>query len=95
MPPAARVGDQTGHPGTIGPPIPLPSVFIGGGPAITVGTPHICTMPPPAGPHGVEAITGPCSSTVFIDGKPAARVGDLAVAAPILGPGCPTVLIGG
>ncbi|TGA86236.1 PAAR domain-containing protein, partial [Streptomyces palmae] len=43
--PAARVGDPTGHPGTIGPP-GVPTVLIGGKPAATVGTPHICAAPP-------------------------------------------------
>ena len=47
MPMAARVGDPTGHPGVIGPP-GVPTVLIGGMPAATVGTPHICSFPPPA-----------------------------------------------
>ena len=45
MPPAARVGDPTGHPGVIGPP-GVPTVLIAGMPAATVGTPHICSFPP-------------------------------------------------
>ena len=44
MPPAARVGDPTGHPGVIGPP-GVPTVLIAGMPAATVGTPHICSFP--------------------------------------------------
>lgn len=92
---AARVGDATGHPGVIGPPLGVPTVFIGGQPAATVGTPHTCTMPPPAGPHGMTPIAQG-SATVFIEGRPAARVGDVtACGSPIVGPGCPTVLIGG
>jgi uncharacterized Zn-binding protein involved in type VI secretion len=95
MPAAARVGDPTGHPGVISPP-GVPTVLIGGKPAATVGTPHTCSMPPPAGPHGQNALVPPGSRTVRIGGMPAARVGDLtACGAPIVPPGCPTVLIGG
>ena len=94
MPPAARVGDPTGHPGVIGPP-GVPTVLIGGKPAATVGTPHICSFPPPA-VHPPTAIVPPGCPTVLIGGMPAARVGDLTgCGAPILPPGCPTVLIGG
>ncbi|WP_435768417.1 PAAR domain-containing protein [Nocardioides sp. SYSU DS0651] len=92
--PAARAGDLTGHPGTILPP-GVPTVLIGGLPAATVGSQHACSMPPPAGPHPPSPIVKG-SLTVLIGGKPAARVGDLAgCGAPILPPGCPTVLIGG
>lgn len=91
MPPAARVGDPTGHPGTIGPP-GVPTVLIGGMPAATVGTPHACAFP--AG-HPPNAIAPPGCPTVLIGGLPAARMGDLtACGAPIV-LGCPTVLIGG
>ncbi|WP_228182245.1 PAAR domain-containing protein [Streptomyces anulatus] len=89
--PAARVGDPTGHPGTVGPPGVL-SVLIGGKPAATVGTAHLCSSP---AAHPPTAIVPPGSSTVFIGGQPAARVGDLAgCGSPVLS-GCPTVLIGG
>lgn len=94
MPPAARVGDPTGHPGTIGPP-GVPTVLIGGLPAATVGTPHICAMPPPAGPHPGAPIAPPGCLTVLIGGLPAARMGDLtSCGAPIV-MGAMTVLIGG
>lgn len=94
MPPAARVGDLTGHPGTIGPP-GVPTVLIGGLPAATVGTPHMCAFPGVV-PHPPNAIVPPGSLTVLIGGMPAARVGDMtACGAPIVPPGCPTVLIGG
>ncbi|MGW5151723.1 PAAR domain-containing protein [Rhodococcus koreensis] len=93
MPPAARVGDITGHPGVIGPPGVL-TVLIAGQPAATVGTPHICSFPPPA-VHPPTVIAGPGSATVLIGGMPAARVGDLsACGAPIVS-GAATVLIGG
>lgn len=55
--------------------------------------------------HG-GAITGPGALNVLVGGKPAARVGDMAMCplfsgnvshgvGPIGPPGCPTVLIGG
>ena len=93
MPPAARVGDQTGHPGLVGGP-GCPTVLIGGKPAATVGTPHACTFPG-VPPHPPSAILPPGCPTVLIGGQPAARLGDLAgCGAPIVS-GCPTVLIGG
>ena len=89
MPPAARVGDPTGHPGVIGPP-GVPTVLIGGMPAATVGTPHICSFPPPA-VHPPTAIVPPGCPTVLIGGMPAARMGDMsACGAPIV-MGAPTV----
>jgi len=88
---AARVGDPTGHPGTVGPP-GVTSVLIGGRPAATVGTLHQCASP--LG-HPPSPIAPPGSRSVFIGGRPAARVGDLSgCGAPILS-GCVTVLIGG
>jgi uncharacterized Zn-binding protein involved in type VI secretion len=94
MPPAARVGDPTGHPGSILPP-GVPTVLIGGLPAAVVGNPAVCTMPPPAGPHGVAPIAPPGCPTVLIGGRPAARLGDLtACGAPIVA-GAVNVLIGG
>lgn len=93
MPPAARVFDATGHPGVIQPP-GVPTVLIGGQPAATIGTPHLCSFPPPA-VHPPTAIVGPGCPTVLIGGQPAARVGDLAgCGAPIV-TGCVTVMIGG
>jgi uncharacterized Zn-binding protein involved in type VI secretion len=69
-------------------------VLIGGLPAATVGTPHICSFPPPA-VHPPSVIVPPGSTSVLIGGRPAARVGDLAgCGAPIV-VGQPTVLIGG
>ncbi|MCX4675625.1 PAAR domain-containing protein [Streptomyces sp. NBC_01433] len=88
---AARVGDPTGHPGTVGPP-GVPSVLIGGRPAATVGTAHQCASP---AAHPPSTIAPPGSSSVLIGGKPAARVGDLAgCGAPVVS-GCTSVLIGG
>ena len=92
MPPAARVGDPTGHPGIImGPGVP--TVLIAGMPAATVGTPHTCSFPPPAVHPPSTIVTG--SATVMIGGMPAARVGDTAACgAPII-LGALTVMIGG
>ena len=93
MPPAARVGDPTGHPGAITGP-GVPTVLIGGMPAAVVGDLHACSMPPLAGPHPPTPIAKG-SATVLIGGRPAARVGDLAgCGAPII-MGMLTVEIGG
>jgi len=71
------------------------TVLIGNLPAAVVGDLHTCSFPPPAGPHPPSPIVKG-SATVLIGGRPAARVGDLTgCGAPILPPGCPTVLIGG
>jgi uncharacterized Zn-binding protein involved in type VI secretion len=93
MPPAARVGDSTGHPGVLTGP-GNPTVLIGGMPACTVGDMHTCAFPPLAGPHPPSPIVMG-SATVLIGGKPAARVGDtVGCGAPII-TGAFTVLIGG
>ncbi len=93
MPPAARVTDPTGHPGTISGP-GVATVLIGGLPAAVVGDTHTCALPPTAGPHPPTPIVRG-SATVFIGGRPAARVGDVAgCGAPIVS-GMQTVLIGG
>ena len=93
MPPAARVGDPTGHPGTITGP-GVQTVLVGGLPAAVTGDLHTCAFPPPAGPHPPSPIVKG-STTVLIGGRPAARMGDLAgCGAPIVG-GAPTVMIGG
>ena len=91
MPPAARVGDPTGHPrGLTGPGVT--TVLIGGQPAIVAGDVHTCSFPPPP-PHPPTPMT-PGSATVLIGGRPAIRLGDLAgCGAPVIG-GLPTVQIG-
>jgi uncharacterized Zn-binding protein involved in type VI secretion len=92
MPPAARVGDSTAHPGAIiGPGVG--TVLIGGQPAAVMGDTHVCSFPPPA-VHAPSAIAKG-SATVMIGSKPAARIGDTAgCGAPIV-TGAFTVLIGG
>lgn len=92
MPPAARLGDPTGHPGSIAGP-GVPTVLIGGRPAAAVGDIHACAMPPLAGPHPPNPFPVG-SATVFVGGRPALRMGDVAgCGAPIVF-GEPTVLIG-
>lgn len=66
----------------------VPTVLIGGMPAAVVGDIAICTGPPDSIAMG--------STTVMIGGKPAARVGDSSShGGAIVGPGVPTVIIGG
>ena len=83
MPPAARVGDPTAHPGAITGP-GVATVLIGGMPAAVMGDMHACAMPPLAGPHPPSPILKG-SATVFVGGRPAARVGDMSgCGAPIV-----------
>lgn len=94
MPPAARVGDMTAHPGVITGP-GVATVLIGGMPAAVVGDLHTCSFPPPA-VHPPTPLVPPGCPSVLIAGRPAARVGDMSgCGAPILPPGALTVMIGG
>jgi uncharacterized Zn-binding protein involved in type VI secretion len=91
VPPAARVGDPTGHPGIIAGP-GVPTVLIGGMPASVVGDMHTCAFPPPAVHPPTPMALG--SFTVLIGGRPAVRLGDIAgCGAPVI-VGLPTVEIG-
>ena len=92
MPPAARVGDPTAHPGALSGP-GVPTVLIGGAPAATVGTMHACAFPNP--PHPPSPVVPPGCPTVLIGGRPAARMGDLTGCGAPIAAGLPTVLIGG
>jgi uncharacterized Zn-binding protein involved in type VI secretion len=93
MPPAARVGDPTGHPGTVTGP-GTPTVLIANQVAASSGDIHTCAMPPLAGPHPPNPFPKG-STTVLVGGRPALRMGDVAgCGAPIVA-GAPTVLIGG
>ena len=93
MPLAARVGDLTAHPGTVGGP-GAPTVLIGGQPAARVGDVHTCALPPPAGPHPPNPVST-ASSTVTICGLLAARLGDLTGCGAAIVTGSPNVSIGG
>jgi uncharacterized Zn-binding protein involved in type VI secretion len=92
MPPAARVGDTTGHPGTITGP-GVSTVLIGGMPAAVMGDMHSCAFPPPASHPPTPFAKG--SGTVLIGNRPALRTGDTAgCGAPVIA-GAFTVMIGG
>ncbi|MCA9177963.1 MAG: PAAR domain-containing protein [Planctomycetales bacterium] len=93
---AARIGDTVVCPAANGPvphvggPIILgePTVLIGMMPASRLGDQNVCVGPP--------GVIAKGSATVMIGNKPAARLGDQAGhGGNIVGPGCPTVLIGG
>lgn len=93
MPAAARVGDPTGHPGTITGP-GVATVLIAGQPAAVLGDLHACSFPSAASPHTPTPIARG-SATVMIGKRPAARVGDTAsCGAPVVS-GAWTVMIGG
>ena len=89
MLPAARVSDMIVSSATMGAPVPIippgaPTVLIAGMPAARVG--DSC---------GADAIVKG-SATVMIGGMPAARMADLTGAGgTVIGPGAPTVMIGG
>ncbi len=90
MPPAARVTDLSTHGGIIiGP--GAPTVLIGGLPAAVQLDNHVCPIPPP---HPTVSPFPVGSSTVFIGGKMALRVGDTCICGAGAAVGCPTVLIG-
>lgn len=102
MPPAARLGDQTAHGGTIGPPPPaaaakVATVFIGGQPAAVTGSKHICPVPPHAAMSaGNVLIPGPpAGGAVLIGGLPAAKMGDRTSCGATVVRGAPNVQIGG
>ena len=93
MPPAARLGDATAHPGTVTGP-GVPTVLIAGSPAAVAGDVHTCAFPPPAGPHPPSPFL-PGSATVLIGGRPALRIGDMAGCGAAIVVGAPTVMVGG
>lgn len=91
MPPAARVGDQTVHGGSVvGPGVS--TVLIGGMPAGVLGDLHACVIPPPSHIPSSPFIKG--SATVLISGRPALRAGDPAACGASVAVGAPTVMIG-
>lgn len=80
LPPIPHVGGPILPPGAV-------TVLVGGLPAAGMGDVCVCVGPPDS------IILG--STTVLIGGKPAARTGDMTAHGGTIGPGCPTVLIGG
>lgn len=95
--PAARVTDQTSHGTPLSPGPGSPTVLIGGKPAWRVGGDvHTCPLSDGPKPH-VGGTVAVGSTTVFINGLPAARQGDQVVEVGPPNPialGEPTVLIG-
>ena len=95
--PAARLGDATGHVTPLAPGLGSMRVLIGNRPAWrAIADTHACPLVDGLKPHvgGVVAVGSP---TVFIEGFPAARVGDQIVEVGAPNPivvGDPTVLIG-
>jgi uncharacterized Zn-binding protein involved in type VI secretion len=92
MPAAARVTDQTGHPGVITGP-GASTVLIGRMPAARIGDAHACSFPgnPPHPPTTIVKGSG----SVLRKGRPAARVGDMAACGASIVAGDFTVTIGG
>ena len=89
---AARITDLTSHPGMITGPGAV-NVLINGLPAARVGDLHVCTFPPPAGPHPPSPIAGG-SASVLIAGQPAARMGDAIGCGATIVSGSPNAVIG-
>ena len=91
MPPAARVGDVTPHPGVVTGP-GVPTVLIGGMPAAVATDIHTCSFPgtPPHPPTPFPV----GSATVMIGGRPALRVGDVCGCGASVLVGAPTVVVG-
>jgi uncharacterized Zn-binding protein involved in type VI secretion len=91
MPPAARIGDQSSHPGVITGP-GVATVLIESKPAAVVGDNHACSFRPPPHPP-LPIVIG--SMSVLIGGRPAARVGDSAGCGATIVLGAATVMVGG
>lgn len=89
MPPLARVGDPTDHPGVITGP-GIPTVLIAGQPAAVLGDTHTCGWVKGDG-HPPTAMTNG-SPTVLIGGRPAVRMGDTAACGAVVLSGAPTVV---
>ena len=95
--PAARVADQTSHGTPLGPGPGSTNVLIGGMPAWRAAADfHACPLVTGVVPH-VGGVVAMGSTSVFINGLPAARQGDMITeSAPpnSIAMGCPTVTIG-
>lgn len=95
--PAARLGDQTSHGTPLTPGIGSVNVLIGGKPAWRAAADvHVCPLVDGVKPH-VGGVVAVGSTSVLINGLPAARQGDQVVEAGapnaiLLGE--PTVLLG-
>lgn len=92
MPLASRILDLTDHPGAITGP-GATRVYIEKMLAARVGDGHACAFPPPAGPHGANAVLFG-SLSVFIENKAAARRGDTCACGASISTSAMTVGIG-
>lgn len=99
MPGVARLGDMTTGVGCFPPSaiisVPISTVLIGGVPAAAIGAecaPTHCGHVTHAGPLRL-VVTG--SSTVFFQGIPAARIGDLIADGDMIAEGSGNVIAGG
>ena len=92
---AARVGDPMLHGGFAGPGPGSENVTIGGRPALRAGDQALCPLATPC-LHGPAPLVS-TNTSVWINDRPAIRVGDFVVDAggnnPII-VGCPTVTVG-
>ena len=95
--PGARVADQTSHGTPLGPGPGSTNVLIGGMPAWRAAADfHACPLVTGVVPH-VGGVVAMGSTSVFINGLPAARQGDMITeSAPpnSIAMGCQTVMIG-
>ena len=98
MPPAARIGDNTAHGTPLAPGPGSLNVLIGGRPAWRAQVDfHACPLFDGPKPH-VGGMVQMGSTTVLVNGFPAARQGDVIVEAGppnTIAMGEPTVMIGG
>ena len=98
MPPAARVGDPTGHGTPLGPGPGSVNVLIGGMPAWRATADfHTCPLIDPGPKPHVGGVVQVGSTTVMINNLPGVRQGDMIIeAAPpnSIIAGCPTVMVG-
>lgn len=79
MQPAARLGDSTAHGKPLSGGTGSPNVFIGGRPAWRGGVDmHVCPLTSGPVPH-VGGVVADGSTSVLINGMPAARMGDKIV----------------
>ena len=94
MPAAARLNDPDSSDGAITGACAT-TVMINGSPAAVVGSMNRDHAPygPPHPPHVPNPIVSG-SSTVFFDGKPAARVGDPFACGHVVSAGSPDINIG-
>ena len=92
MPPAARVGDPTAHPGVVTGP-GMPTVLVGGQPVAVLGDVHACGFPGVV-PHPPTPIAKG-SAMVLVGGRPVARMTDISGCASPIVFGIPPVEIGG